>query len=169
MSQALPAISLIWAMARNRAIGIDNRLPWHLPADLKRFRNLTTGHHIVMGRKTFESFPKPLPNRTHVIITSDREYRAPAGCLVAHSIDAALALAQSDSEIFVIGGASLYAQTLPRAHRLYMTLIDTVVEGDAFFPAFDMGEWKETAHEVFARDDQNPYSFSFVTLERSAG
>lgn len=166
MTAPAPRISLIWAMAQNRVIGIDNRLPWHLPADLKRFRALTTGHHIVMGRKTFESFPKPLPNRTHVIVTHDRSYRAGGDCILVHSIDEALAVSNQDPEVFVIGGASLYAQFLPRADRLYMTAIHAEVGGDAYFPEFAHDGWHQIAREDFAADANHRYAFSFITLDR---
>ncbi len=159
-------LSLIWAMGRNRVIGVDNRLPWRLPADLKHFRALTTGHTILMGRKTYESFPRPLPDRHHVIITADRHYQAPSGCTVVHTLDAALAAAHSDKEVFVIGGGSLYAQTLPRADRLYVTLIDADFDGDTRFPDFDWRDWQEVAREDHAPDEQNHYAYSFVTLER---
>lgn len=166
MSVGAPHISLIWAMAENRVIGMENRLPWRMPADLKRFRELTTGHTIVMGRKTFESFPKPLPNRTHVIVTRDRSYAAPAGCIVVDSVDAALSYSQNGSEIFVIGGASLYAQTLSRAQRLYMTLIHAHVVGDALFPQFDTGQWRESERTWHPADATNPFAYSFVMMER---
>lgn len=162
-----PPISLIWAMAENRVIGIDNRLPWHLPADLKRFRALTSGHHILMGRKTFESFPKPLPNRVHIVITRDQAYRPPHDCIVVHSIDEAFNVARQDSEIFIIGGASLYAQTVARADRLYLTLIHTNANGDAKFPEIDWGDWKEVRRQEVAADEKNPYACSFVDWVRA--
>lgn len=161
-----PRLSLVWAMGRNRVIGVDNRLPWRLPADLKRFRALTTGHTILMGRKTYESFPRPLPDRRHVIITRDRNYQAAMGCLVVHTVEAALAAARNDNEVFVIGGGSLYAQVLPRAERLYVTLIDSDFIGDTRFPDFDWADWREVTREDHGPDEQNPYPYSFVTLER---
>lgn len=161
-----PRLSLIWAMGRNRVIGVDNRLPWRLPADLKHFRALTTGHTILMGRKTYESFPRPLPDRRHVIITRDRNYQAAMGCLVVHTVEAALAAARNDNEVFVIGGGSLYAQVLPRAERLYVTLIDSDFIGDTRFPDFDWADWREVTREDHGPDEQNPYPYSFVTLER---
>lgn len=161
-----PRLSLVWAMGRNRVIGIDNRLPWRLPADLKHFRALTTGHTILMGRKTYESFPRPLPDRHHVIITTDRHYQAASGCLVVHSLDAALKAADAEDEVFVIGGGSLYEQTLPRADRLYVTLIDADFVGDTRFPDFDEANWREVARDDYVPDEQNPYPYSFVTFER---
>ena len=169
---ARPRIALIWAMARNRVIGRHNALPWHLPADMKHFRELTTGHPVLMGRKTFESLGRPLPNRTNIVITSDRHY-APQGCLVAHSLDEALALAvphvpPNDPEIFVIGGEQLYTQMLSRADRLYMTRVETDAEGDAWFPDFDLGTWREIQRDVHPADDKNPYPCTFLTLERKS-
>ena len=161
-------LSLIWAMAQNRVIGIDNRLPWHLPADLKRFRALTTGHAILMGRRTFESFPRPLPDRLHVIVTHERGYRAPAGCLVVHSLAEALDAVRDRDEAFVIGGASLYRQTLPLADRLYVTLIQAEVAGDTTFPEFDWSGWEEAGREAHAADAAHAYAYSFVVMERKA-
>jgi dihydrofolate reductase len=167
---ARPRIALIWAMARNRVIGRHNRLPWRLPVDMQHFRELTSGHPVLMGRKTFESLGRPLPNRTNIVITSDRGY-APNGCLVAHSLDEAIAMAvphvpPNDPEIFVIGGAQLYAQMLPRADRLYVTLVETEVEGDAWFPEFDLQAWHETQRDAHPGDAKNPYPCVFLTLER---
>jgi dihydrofolate reductase len=159
-------LSLIWAMGENRVIGVDNRLPWHLPADLRHFRQLTTGHPIFMGRKTFESFPKPLPDRLHVVITSNTSYRVPPGCICVPSIDAALTATRDAPEVFVIGGASLYAQMLPRAHRLYVTLIHGVFAGDTRFPDFNWGNWREIQREEYEADEQNRYAYSFLTLDR---
>lgn len=161
-----PLISLIWAMARNRTIGIDNRLPWHLPADLQRFKALTTGHTIVMGRKTFESFPRPLPNRHHVIVTTQENYPPPADGIVVPSVDAALVGRQGEDEIFVIGGASIYAQTLARANRLYVTLVAGEVSGDAWFPPFDWNDWRELSREDCPADSRHRFAYSFVTLTR---
>jgi len=165
-----PRIALIWAMARNRVIGRHNTLPWRLPADMQHFRALTTGHPVLMGRKTFESLGRPLPNRTNIVISSDCGY-APHGCLVAHSLDEALALAAAhvppnDPEIFVIGGARLYAQMLPLADRLYMTRVEVDIEGDAWFPEIDLEAWRETQRDAHPRDDKNPYPCVFLTLER---
>lgn len=160
-------LSLIWAMAEDRVIGIDNRLPWKLPADMKWFRRHTLGKPIVMGRKTFESFGgRTLPERTNIILTSDTDYRAD-GALVAHSLDEALQAAGEVEELMVIGGMSFYEQTLPRADRLYMTLIHARFEGDAWFPDFDMSQWRELSREDHEADDKNPYPYSFVILERA--
>jgi dihydrofolate reductase len=159
-------ISLIWAMADDRVIGIDNRLPWKLPADMKWFRKHTLGKPIVMGRKTFESFGgRTLPERTNIIITGDTEYRVD-GAVVAHSIDEALTAAGEAEEVMIIGGMSFYEQMLPRADRLYMTLIHARFEGDAWFPEFDMEQWRELSREDHEADDKNPHPYSFVVLER---
>jgi len=167
-------VSLIWAMGQNRVIGINNKLPWHLPADLRHFRLLTRGHSILMGRKTYESLGKPLPDRAHIIITSDRHYKAASGCTVVHSLDAALQTAYSrgpdeklKEEIFVIGGASLYAQTLPLAGRLYMTLIHADFNGDIRFPEFNWKEWREIERKTYQSDNNNPYPYSFITLRKT--
>jgi dihydrofolate reductase len=157
-------------MARNRVIGRDNSLPWRLPVDMRHFRELTTGHPVLMGRKTFESLGRSLPGRTNIVITSNRHYAA-QGCLVANSLDEALALAVShtrpdDPQIFVIGGEKLYSQMLPRADRLYITLVDAEIEGDARFPDFDLTEWRETQAVAHPADEKNPYACVFQTLER---
>lgn len=159
-------LSLIWAMDRNRTIGIDNRLPWRLPADLQHFRALTTGHTILMGRKTYESFPRPLPDRRHIIITKDRKYQAASGCVVANTLEAALAAAGADDEVFVIGGASLYGQTLPYADRLYVTLIDAEFVGDTRFPEFDWQDWRQVSREDHPPDEKNPHAYSFLVFDR---
>lgn len=167
-------VSLIWAMGENGVIGIDNKLPWHLPADLQHFRRLTIGRPILMGRKTYESFSRPLPDRTHIILTSDRNYKAASGCLVIHSVDAGLQAAcasgnsgESEKEIFVIGGSSVYAQTLPHAKRLYITLIHANFSGDARVPEFNWKEWQEIERQTHQPDRQNPYPYSFITLQKS--
>ncbi len=159
-------VSLIWAMTDNLVIGIENRLPWKLPADMKWFRAQTMGKPIVMGRLTFESFgAKPLPGRRNLIVSRNPDYQA-EGAEVFASLEAALAAASEDEEVMVIGGASLYAQALPHADRLYMTLVHADVEGDAHFPAFDMGEWKEMERTDAVADEKNPYPYSFVVLQR---
>lgn len=160
-------ISLIAAMAEDRVIGIDNRLPWRLPADLQHFRRLTLGKPVLMGRKTFDSIGKPLAGRRNIVVTQDRAFRAD-GVEVAHSVDAALAAAAAAPELMVIGGASFYAQLLPRADRLYLTEIHHRFAGDAYFPAFDARGWRETSRSDHAADATNPYPYSFVVLERVA-
>ncbi|MDX1252093.1 MAG: type 3 dihydrofolate reductase [Gammaproteobacteria bacterium] len=159
-------ISLIAAMADNRVIGIDNTLPWRLPADLKHFKKITLGKPILMGRKTYESIGKPLPERTNIIVTADRDYQAP-GCVVVHSIDEALAACGNSEETMVIGGASFYEQLLPRADRLYLTLIHENFAGDAWFPAYDPAQWQEIERTDHQPDEANPYRYSFVVMKRS--
>ncbi len=155
----MPTFSLISAVAKNRVIGINNTLPWRLPEDLQHFKRLTLGHHIIMGRKTFESLGRPLPGRTSVVISRDAAYALPEGCLLAGSIAEALSLCGDDPEVFCIGGAQLYAQALPLADRLYLTEIDADFEGDAWFPEFDRGLWHETAREAQVSAGGLPYAF----------
>ncbi len=162
-------LSLIWAMADNRVIGIENRLPWKLPADMKWFRQNTMGKPIIMGRLTFESFgAKPLPGRRNIIISRNPSYTAD-GIDVYTSLEDALQSTQSNEETMIIGGMSLYKQALPLADRLYMTLIHANMEGDAWFPKFDLHEWQETAHSNFPADEKNPHAYSFITLDKQPG
>jgi len=160
-------ISIIAAMARNGVIGINNELPWKLPADMKWFRLHTLGKPIVMGRKTFESFgSKPLPDRHNIVITRDRDYTA-EGASVAHSIDEAIAIAGDVPEVMIIGGASFYEQMLPRTDRMYLTLVDMEPEGDAWFPDYDALQWKEVERHEHQPDEKNPCAYSFIILERT--
>lgn len=163
-----PRISLIAAMSSNRAIGIDNRLPWHLPADLKRFKALTRGHTLVMGRKTFESLAGPLPWRTTIVITR-RAGWTPAGALVAHSLDEALARAREEEgeEIFVAGGEEIFRQALGRADRIYLTRIDREFAGDTFFPELDESAWRLFHREDHPATEASPLAFSFLDYERA--
>lgn len=158
-------ISLIAAVAENGVIGANSKLPWRLPADLRRFRALTTGHHVLMGRKTCESLGRSLPHRVNIVVTSQPDYVAP-GYKVASSIDAALNMVHNDGEVFVIGGASLYAQMLPRAQRFYLTQVHAYVPGDTLFPEFDRDQWQELERRRYEADHRHPYAFSFITLER---
>jgi dihydrofolate reductase len=160
-------ISIIAAMATNRVIGAANRLPWHLPNDLRHFRLTTTGHAVIMGRKNYESIGKPLPGRTNIVVTRNPRFTAP-GCLVAHSLAEAIAAAGADDEVFVIGGAQLYAQALPLARRMYLTLVHADVAGDTHFPPFDWQAWRIVSREDHEADDRHPYPYSFLTLERIA-
>lgn len=153
-------------MAENRVIGVNNTLPWRLPADLKHFRKLTTGHHVIMGRRNHESIGKPLPERTNVVITRNPNYRA-TGCLVAHSFEEALAIANGDPEIFVIGGAEIYRQALDGADRLYLTLVHAHIEGDTYFPELNGNHWLEVERERHEADDRNPYAYTFLTYARN--
>lgn len=156
-------LSIIVAVANHRVIGINNTLPWHLPEDLKRFRALTTGHHIIMGRKTYESLGRLLPGRTTVIVTRNQAYQVD-GALIAHSLQSALELCKNDDEVFLIGGAELYQDGLKLADKLYLTEVDLTVDGDAFFPEYDMNLWQETSHE--AQTSAQGLVFSYITYER---
>ena len=160
-------LSIVVAMAANRVIGRDNRLPWHLPADLKHFRQLTTGKPILMGRKTWESIGRPLPERTNIVITRDTDYAA-AGCVVVHSIDAALRAAGHNDEVMVIGGSELYRQVLPQVTTIYLTRVHADIEGDAVFPEIDESEWREVERTDCVPDEKNAHAYSFITLERVA-
>ena len=164
-------LSLIVAMAENRVIGRDNTLPWHLSEDLKYFRRTTTGHCIIMGRNTWESIGRPLPNRRSIVVTSNQDYVA-EGADVVTSLSAAKALAVELSaelgvnEAFVIGGARLYADALEQAECFHLTRVHAQVEGDTLLPEFDESEWQEVAREEFSAQDENPYSYSICRLER---
>ena len=155
-------ISLIAAMGKNRVIGKDNSLPWKLPADLKRFRQITLGKPVVMGRKTFESLGKPLPNRKNIVITRDKNYKA-EGCIVVHSVENALKAAEGNEEVMVIGGEQIFREVLPIANRMYLTFIDKDFEGDAYFPEYNQKEWKETHRE----EHKDEYNYAFVDFERA--
>jgi len=158
-------ISAIVAMSKNRVIGKDNALPWHLPADLKHFKDVTMGKPILLGRKTYESIGRPLPGRCNVVITRDLNFKA-AGCIVTHSIEQALDAVSGSDEVFIIGGALLYQEFLPRVTRLYITLIHAEIEGDTFFPEINAAEWKEIERVDFSKDEKNSYDYSFIMLER---
>lgn len=161
-----PRVSLIVAMAKNRVIGINNTLPWHLPADLKHFRNLTMGHHIVMGRKTHESIGKPLPGRTSVVVTRNPAYSAP-GVIAVNSLEAAISACGDDNEIFVIGGAELYLQAIALADRIYLTEIDADIRGDSHFPEFKRSEWLELSRETHSQLEPQPLQYHFVVYHRN--
>jgi dihydrofolate reductase len=152
-------------MAKNRVIGINNSLPWHLPADLKHFRALTMGHHIIMGRKTFESIGKPLPGRTSVIITRNENYAAD-GILLASSLNQAISMCAEDSEIFIIGGAELYRSAIEYSHRIYLTEIDAKPNGDTFFIELEPASWQETSRVAHEPDEKNAHAYQFVTLDK---
>lgn len=160
-------ISLIAAMGPNRVIGRDNQLPWRLPADLRRFRSITLGKPILMGRLTHESLGRPLPQRENVVLTSDPDYRA-EGCTVLTSLEVCMRRYAHVPELMVIGGATLYAQMLPEAARMYLTLVEGDFQGDTFFPEYPAEEWQETARESFEADERNPCPYTFAVLERVA-
>lgn len=156
-------ITLIAAASENNALGKDNDLVWHLPDDFKRFKAITSGHFIVMGRKTFESFPKPLPNRTHVIITRQKNYQVPAGCLVVSSIEEALEICPQNEEVFIIGGGEIYKQSITLANKIELTRVHTEVEADTFFPEIDLANWKLLQEEYHPKDKKHQYDFTYLT------
>jgi len=158
-------INAIVAMSENHVIGNKNQLPWHLPADLQHFKTITFGKPILMGRKTFQSIGRPLPGRKNIILTTDKNFTA-EGCDVAHSIAEALKIVEDQTEIFIIGGANLYATMLPQVQKLYLTIINQQFSGDAFFPELNMSEWREISREDHLPDEKNQYAFSFLVLER---
>ena len=158
-------LSLIVAVADNGVIGQHNGLPWRLPGDLQRFKSLTLGKPIIMGRKTFDSIGKPLPGRASIVITRQTSLELP-GCTVVDSLVAALAAAGAAPEIMVIGGADIYRQTLPQAQRIYLTRVHAAVEGDAVFPALNLTDWREVAREDYPADDRHVFAYSFIVLER---
>ncbi len=161
-----PCISIIAAMARNRTIGRENKLPWRLPADLQHFKRLTMGKPMIMGRKTWESLPGLLPGRLHIVVTRNPDHEAP-GAKLAHSLEDAIQQAGDAPEIMIVGGANLYVQALPLAQRIYLTEIDLDVEGDAWFPKFDAAQWRETAREEHKADRMNPVDYRFIILEKT--
>ena len=152
-------------MARNHVIGINNTLPWRIPEDLKYFKMLTLGHHMIMGRKTFDSIGKPLPGRTTVVVSRDASLKI-EGCIIAHSLEEAIAACANDEEIFIIGGGELFAQTLPLADKLYITEIQQDVEGDTHFPEFDRDIWQEVARDRRSQTEPQPLEYHFVTYRR---
>lgn len=158
-------ITIIAAAAKNNEIGKDNKLIWHLSNDLKRFKQLTSGHAIIMGRKTFESFPKALPNRTNVVITRDLNYTA-ENAVVVHSLQEALEITKEDSQPFIIGGGEIYKQALSIAHKIELTRVDHNFEADTFFPELN-NSWKEIAREDCFKDDKHDYNYSYITYERA--
>jgi dihydrofolate reductase len=160
-------LTIIVAAGENDAIGKDNKLIWHLSDDLKRFKSLTNGHHIIMGRKTFESFPKPLPNRTHIVISRQPNYKVPDGVIVVNNIEDAIDAAKSDKQPFVIGGGEIYKQAMPFADKIELTRVHHSFEADTFFPKIDATIWKETNNTFHGKDDNHAYSFSFLTYEKS--
>lgn len=159
-------LTIIVAAAENNAIGRGNQLIWHLSDDLKRFKTLTSGHHIIMGRKTFESFPKPLPNRTHIVITRQKDYTAPDGVIIVHSLEDAIDAAKSDKQPFIIGGGQIYKQAMSLADKIELTRVHEDFEADAFFPEIDTTVWKETNSTFNKKDADHDYEFSFITYER---
>jgi len=165
-------LSIIVAMANNRAIGKDNQLLWHLPEDLKYFKRITMGKPMIMGRKTFESIGRPLPGRLNIVVTRQQDWRH-QGVKVVHSIEEAMDLANAQAlidgvaEVMMIGGAELYKTALPAAKKIYLTRVDADIEGDAFFPKLTDSEWQEISRESFLASEKNPYSYAFCVLSRT--
>ena len=161
-------IAAIVAMSENRVIGINNQLPWHLPADLRHFKELTTGHAILMGRKTYESIGRPLPNRLNIVMTRNRDYQAP-GCCVVGTLDEAIHKTKEEgkSTLFIIGGAEIYSLLLPFVTELYLTIVHHTLDGDAVFPVLTTTDWVETERIDHPADEKNMFAYSFLTLIRS--
>jgi dihydrofolate reductase len=161
-------LSIIAALSSNNVIGRDNDLPWHLSTDLKRLKALTMGHHMIMGRKTYDSIGRPLPGRTFVVITRDPSFAA-EGVKIVHSLEDAIQVAAGDDEPFIAGGAQIFEQAIHRADRMYLTRVHAEIEGDTWFPDFDdVSEWQLTDAEHFDADEKNDYPFSFLTYDRVA-
>lgn len=163
-------ISLIAALSENRVIGKNNDLPWHLPDDMKYFMQTTKTHHVIMGRKNYDSIPekfRPLPNRTNIVVTRQKNFIAP-GCIIVHSIEKGLEIAKQngETETFIIGGSEIYNQGFPLATRLYLTEIQAHIEGDTYFPKFDKSQWKEVSRKHHLTDDRHKFPFDFVVFER---
>jgi len=158
-------LSLVAAVAENRVIGRDNDLPWRLPADLAHFKQLTLDKSIVMGRRTWESLPGVLPRRRHIVLSRDPGF-APEGCDVVSSLDAAIALAEGESDLMVVGGAALYAEAMPRADALLLTLVHTRAQGDVFFPDWDPHDWREVGRVERSADERNAFAMTFIEWQR---
>jgi dihydrofolate reductase len=159
-------ISIIVAIAENNVIGNNNQLIWHIPDDLKRFKALTMGHHIIMGRKTWESIGRPLPGRKSIVVTRNTNYEA-NGAQIAYSLESAIAMAKGDEEVFIIGGGELYRQALPLANKLYLTKVHSNYEGDVTFPQINTNEWKEVHSEKRKPTDKDGLEYTFVDLIRT--
>ncbi|MEN3324712.1 dihydrofolate reductase [Mariniflexile soesokkakense] len=160
-------LTIIVAAAENDAIGKHNKLIWHISDDLKRFKMLTSGHHIIMGRKTFESFPKPLPNRTHVVITRNSNYKVPEGVVLVHNLEDAIKACANDPQPYVIGGGEIYKQAILVANKIELTRVHESFPADTFFPKVDASIWKETNSVFYKKDDKNEFDFTFLTYVRA--
>ncbi|WP_091431403.1 dihydrofolate reductase [Flavobacterium degerlachei] len=158
-------IIMIAAASENNALGKNNELVWHLPNDFKRFKNLTSGHHIIMGRKTFESFPKPLPNRTHIVISRQEDYN-PEGCLVVSSMEKALEICPKDETSFIIGGGEIYKLGMPFSDKIELTVVHHNFEADAFFPEINIEEWEITSSEFQSKDEKHLFDYTYQTYSR---
>lgn len=166
-------LAIVVAMAENRVIGAENTLPWHLPEDLKRFKTITMGHPMIMGRLTFESIGRPLPGRITIVVTRNPDWKAPEGVFVATSLDSAIGIAEQEADnlgvntVMVVGGAKIYEQVLEKCHRLYVTEVHTFVTGDAFFPPVSSTDWKEFTRQRFVSKAADSLSYSFVEYYKS--
>ena len=160
-----PLLTMIAAAAKNDALGKDNDLIWHISEDLKRFKRLTSGHAIIMGRKTFESMPKALPNRTNIVLTNKKDYQ-PEGAIVVHTIEDALNLVKDDTQPFIIGGGEIYRLFMPYCDRIELTRVHHNFEADVFFPKIDLNQWKEIARENIDATKEQPYHYSYITFEK---
>ena len=158
-------VTMIAAAGENNALGKDNDLVWHLPDDFRRFKTLTTGHYIIMGRKTFESFPQPLPNRTHVVITRQKDYH-PEGAVMVHSLEEALKVAQEDPQPFIIGGGEIFDLGMDVTDKIELTRVHGKFEADAFFPELDLEKWDLISSEYHGKDERHNYDFTFLTYVR---
>jgi dihydrofolate reductase len=158
-------ITIIAAAGENNELGKDNQIIWHLPDDFKRFKAITSGHFIIMGRKTFESFPKPLPNRTHIIITRNKNYNVPEGCFVVDSIESAIAICPENETIFIIGGGEIYKQSINMADCIELTRVHNTFDADAFFPTIDLTKWELVSSQFHDKDEKHDYSFTFETYK----
>lgn len=159
-------ITIIAAAAENNALGKDNQMIWHLPDDFKRFRQLTTGHYIIMGRKTFESLPKLLPNRTHVIITRQQDYPVPEDCIRVNSLEDAIKACPQEEPVFIIGGGEIYKQSLSISDTIELTRVLTSPEADAYFPEIHPNEWQLVSEEFHPKDEKHAFDFSFQTFTK---
>jgi dihydrofolate reductase len=157
-------VTIVVAIAENYAIGKNNQLLWHMPADLKHFKQITSGHTVIMGRRTYDSVGKPLPNRRNIIIT--RQDISIPGCEVVKSVDEALELCAGEEEVFIVGGAEIYKLAMDQTDRIYLTIIHHSFDADTVFPEIDYMQWKETAREDHQPDEKHKYSYSFITLDR---
>ncbi|MCG9972274.1 dihydrofolate reductase [Christiangramia crocea] len=158
-------LTIIAAAAENNALGKDNDLVWHLPDDFKRFKRLTSGHHIIMGRKTFESFPKLLPDRTHVIITRKKDYK-PQGTIVVHSLEEAIRVSKLDEQAFIIGGGEIYKMAMNTADKIELTRVHGEFDADTFFPEVDKSKWELVKEQYHEKDERHKYAFTYLTYER---
>ena len=160
-----PRLSMVVALARNRVIGADGKIPWHLPNELQLFKSVTMGHHIIMGRKTYESIGRLLPGRTTVIVTRQKDYSI-SGAKIAHTLEQAITLCNGDSEIFVIGGGELYRAAMPMADRLYLTVVDAEPAGDTQMPEFNATEWRLQSTKQYSRDERHAHDYRFEVHDR---